>query len=183
MNFNIKSPAKINIGLRVLSKSADGYHKIETIFYPVKIYDDIRLQVNKLSGLKVNNITVKSTGKNLNNDKNICYKAVELFLKEFKIKDKYKIDINIRKNIPIGAGLGGGSSDAASILKILSRYFGIENDAKLKKIALELGSDVSFFFLAKAAYATSRGEKLTTLPEFKIRYKILIILPVLPFPS
>src|SRR5204863_5944498 len=76
------------------------------------------------------------------------------------------------------AGLGGGSSDAASVLKILCKYFDktIKN-AKLKKLSLMLGSDVPFFILSKSAYAESRGEKLTQLPEFKIWYKILIINP------
>ncbi len=177
--FTAKSPAKINIGLRVLSKRADGYHNIETIFYPVKIYDEIRIVIEKTeeksTGCIVNVKTKPDTS--LSGKNNICYKAVELFLDTFKIKNNYKIDISIQKKIPAGAGLGGGSSDAASTLNILSKFFNKTNKAKLKNVALELGSDVPFFLSGKPSYAELRGEKLTSLPDFKIRYKILIVNP------
>lgn len=178
--FNIKSPAKINVGLRVPSKRPDGYHNIETIFYPVKIYDEITIKIGKLTSSQIkNNITVKTKGfKNIRNEENICYKAADLFLKEFKIKNKYKIEIDIEKKIPMGAGLGGGSSDAASTLKTLCKYFNKSiKGTRIKKLALMLGSDAPFFLLNKPAYAESRGEKLTPLPHFKIRHKILIVNP------
>ncbi|MCI0715393.1 MAG: 4-(cytidine 5'-diphospho)-2-C-methyl-D-erythritol kinase [Chlorobi bacterium] len=178
----IKSPAKINIGLRVLSKRSDGYHNIETIFYPVKIYDHIKLEIQKLNESKTAIISVWTNSKaNINNKNNICFKAADLFLKEFNIEGKYKINIRIRKNIPIGAGLGGGSSNAASVLKILAKYFKIKkndiNEKKLNRCAQDLGSDVPFFLFGKPAYATLRGEKLKSLPKFKINYKILIVSP------
>ena len=175
--YKIKSHAKINIVLRVLSKRKDGYHNIETIFYPVKIYDAIILKIEKLKNSKDNIIKVKSTpDQSLNDKNNICYKAAKLFLDRFKIKG-VKIDIKIRKNIPVGAGLGGGSSNAASVLKTLARHFKIKNINALKKISLSIGSDVPFFLLTKPAYASSRGEKLRTLPKFKISRKILIVNP------
>lgn len=179
--YTLKSPAKINIGLRVLSKRADGYHNIETIFYPVKLYDKITLKIGKLpEKAKENKIFVKtSTGNNLNDKKNICYKAVELFFENFKIENKYKISITINKSIPIGAGLGGGSSNAAAVLKVLTKHFAPAKniETRLRRIALQLGSDVPFFLLQKPAYATGRGEKLISLPQFKIKYKILIVNP------
>lgn len=177
--YNVKSPAKINVGLRVLSKRKDGYHNIETIFYPVKIYDEIKLNIKKLKSSSKNNfISIRTNSKeNLNNQNNICYKAVELFLQEFKKKDKHKIVIKIKKNIPIGAGLGGGSSNAASALKILSKHFGTHNEKNIIRCAQDLGSDVPFFLLGKPAYASSRGEKLKPLPKFRIDYKILIVSP------
>lgn len=173
--YTIKSPAKVNIGLRVLSKRPDRFHNIETIFYPVKIFDKITLKISKLTNSKANAISIKTDSASLQDKKNICYKAITLFFDEFKIKDKYKIEIKIKKNIPIGAGLGGGSSNAASVLKILIKHFGNDNLEKLKKISLKLGSDVPFFLHGKASYASSRGEKLTPLPKFKIPYKILIV--------
>lgn len=185
--YKFKSPAKINIGLRVLSKRNDGFHNIETIFYPVEIYDEITLRIGKISVDK-NRISAKITPDLKISDKeNICYKAAELFLKEFKIYDSYQIDIKIKKTIPAGAGLGGGSSNAASVLLVLSNYFKslLEKNykAKLKKIALSLGSDVPFFLEGKPAYAAGRGEKLVSLPGFKVKGKILIVNPGIHVPT
>ncbi len=190
--YTLKSPAKINIGLRILSKRKDGYHNIETIFYPVKIFDEIRISVSKLqvSTLQVENKINVKAGPDIDDKNNICYKAVKNFMDEFKIKDGYEINIRIKKNIPVGAGLGGGSSDAAGVLKKLLQHchpelvsgsnIKIQKHARieiLSNIALKLGSDVPFFLSPKPAYATSRGEKLTALPDFKIRHKILIVNP------
>lgn len=182
MIYKVKSPAKINVGLRVLSKRKDGFHNIETIFYPVKIYDEINVKIEKLKdSAKKNIISVKTdSNTNISGKNNICYKAAGIFFDEFRIKDKHKIDINIKKNIPIGAGLGGGSSNAASILKILAKHFNISTRpgiSLLQRIALDLGSDVPFFLSGKPSYASSRGEKLTQLPNFKIKYKKLIVNP------
>jgi len=196
--YIIKAPAKINIGLRVLSKRSDGYHNIETIFYPVKIFDEIEISVSRLqvSRLQVGNVIKVNVSPqaNIDDNNNICYKAVKNFMVEFNIKGNYEINIRIKKNIPVGAGLGGGSSDAAGVLKVLAKYFHsklvpgsdkpkmlkqVQHDKveKIKRIGLKLGSDVPFFLSPKPAYAASRGEKLTALPDFKIRYKILIVNP------
>ncbi len=178
--YQTKAPAKINIGLRILSKRKDGYHNIETIFYPVKIFDDITVKIIKLPENSVNNIIniTSNFQKNISVKKNICYRAAELFLSEFKIDSKFKVDIKIKKNIPMRAGLGGGSSDAASVLKILAKHFKSNSMPDgILRCAQDLGSDVPFFLLSKPAYATGRGEKLTPLPHFKVKYKILIVNP------
>ena len=197
-SYLVKAPAKINIGLRVLSKRKDGYHNLETIFYPVKIYDDIKLDIEKLTAAAKNNIikVISKPNGNIPNKKNICYRAVKLFLNEFNIKDKYRITINIKKNIPIGAGLGGGSSDAASVLKILYKHYlpepgfvfmfdsgskkkmlkQVQHD-KLLGITQDIGSDVPFFLLGKPAFAEGKGEKLTPLPKFRVNGKILLVNP------
>lgn len=179
--YKAKSFAKINIGLRVLSRRKDGFHNIETIFYPVKLCDNITLQIEKPDSDKRTVIKIL-TDKNLRiSDKsNICYKAVEQFFEVFKIKNAYKVVIRIKKNIPIGAGLGGGSSNAASVLNILKKHFklkGRKNGKLIAKIALGLGSDIPFFLNSYASYAAGRGEKLKALPKFKINYKILIVNP------
>ena len=173
-----KSPAKINIGLYILNKRRDGYHNIETIFYPIKLYDELKIRITESENTQ-NKITVKTNPQSgIDGKYNICNRTAILFFEEFKIKEKYKIEIGIRKRIPIGAGLGGGSSNAAVVLKLLAKYFKKENNnPKLKTIALKLGSDVPFFLFGKSAYGTSRGEKLTLLPKFKISYNILIINP------
>lgn len=179
--YIIKTPAKINIGLRVLSKRIDGYHNIETIFYPVKIYDTVKVIIERISG-RGNIISVRTTPEGAIDDKdNICLKAVKLYLSGFKIEDKYKIQIEIKKNIPVGAGLGGGSSDAAVVLKILAVYFKNKvktvSELSLRKIALKLGSDVPFFLRPVTSYAWSRGEKLNLLNKFKVIYPLLIVYP------
>ncbi|MEO8514275.1 MAG: 4-(cytidine 5'-diphospho)-2-C-methyl-D-erythritol kinase [Ignavibacteria bacterium] len=178
--YNVKAPAKINIGLRILSKRKDGYHNLETIFYPVKIYDDIKLEIEKLPATAKKNI-MKVASKpegNIPNKKNICYRAVELFFKEFRINAKYRLTINIKKNIPIGAGLGGGSSDAASVLLILLEYFRLKaKPNEILTFAQDIGSDVPFFLIGKPAYAEGKGEKLTPLPKFRVKGKILLVNP------
>ncbi len=196
--YRVKSPAKINIGLRVLSKRRDGFHNLETIFYPIKIYDIITVKIKKLSVLNGNNnISVTTDSKeNISGRNNICFKTAERFLEIFGIQGSYKIGIAIKKNIPTGAGLGGGSSDAASVIKILQKHF--RNDKglisilnsplrkkklkqaqhdKLLGFAMDMGSDVPFFLQAKPAYALGRGEMLTPLPEFKLPGKILLVNP------
>jgi 4-diphosphocytidyl-2-C-methyl-D-erythritol kinase len=177
--YRVKSLAKINIGLRVLSKRKDNYHNIETIFYPVRLFDEISVKIEQINSGK-NIINVKANLKKIREKDNTCYKTAALFLENFKFSG-YRIDITVRKIIPTGAGLGGGSSDAASVLKVLSKHFkttvGVQYTEPLRKIALGLGSDVPFFMLNKPAYAAGRGEKLTPLPRLKIYYKILIVNP------
>jgi len=173
----------------VLSKRKDGYHNIETIFYPIKLHDNISVYISPSIKSK---LTVKTLSKNkklnIDDNNNICYKAVKLFFERFNIKGYYNIKIIIRKNIPVGAGLGGGSSNAASVLRVLSKHFKNQYTSppnggrhrrgqSLHYLALELGSDVPFFLYGKPAYATGRGEKLIPLPKFKVNYKIQILNP------
>lgn len=167
--FTLKTPAKINIGLRILYKRKDDYHNLETIFFPIKIFDVVRVEISKL---KTDNhlISVHTTPRSLVNDKsNICLKAAKFFLSHFKINEGYRIRIVIKKNIPVGAGLGGGSSDAAAVLKILFGYF--KNTHKsvdlksLQKLALKFGSDIPFFLNPVTSYGYFRGEKLTRLKK------------------
>jgi len=178
--YKANAPAKINVGLRILSKRKDGFHNLETIFYPVKLHDKITVKIRKISDeTGVNKISVKTDSKeNISGKNNICHKTAEIFLAQFKIAGSYNIDISIKKNIPTGAGLGGGSSDAAAVLKILLKHFRIDVHIKeITRLALIAGSDVPFFMLGKAAYAAGRGEKLTALPGFKINGRILIVNP------
>jgi len=162
----------------VLNKRRDGYHNIETIFYPIKVHDELKIKIAETDS-RGNTTAIKTNPElGINGIDNICYKAVNLFYKEFGIRKKYIVEIEIKKKIPLGAGLGGGSSNAAAVLKVLAKYFKKEKSvSKINKIALMLGSDVPFFLLGMPAYATSRGEKLTPLPRFKINYKILIVNP------
>ena len=176
----IKAPAKINVGLRILSKRDDGYHNLETIFYPVKLYDELFIQIRKYDA-GTNSIIIRTEKNSVHlNKNNTCFKAVQSFFKAFRIKDNYKLEIKLRKNIPIGGGLGGGSSDAGAVIRFLVKHFNInitEEKEKLIQCALEVGSDVPFFLIQKPCYATGKGEYLQLLNSFVLNYDILLVNP------
>jgi len=165
----IKSCAKINIGLNITGKRPDGYHNIETIFYPVNIFDELIFE-------KSDNFKFTCSDKNLEQDKS------NLIIKAKNILEDYcgkiiNVKIKLEKNIPIGAGLGGGSSNCAVTLLSLNELFNLEIDNNIiKEIALKLGSDVPFFLNPKPSFATSRGEILKET-NLKINLPILIVNP------
>jgi 4-diphosphocytidyl-2-C-methyl-D-erythritol kinase len=175
----LDSYAKINIGLKIVGKRSDGFHNIETIFYPVKLHDEIEISITPNENCNSVIITCSKYYVPSNKD-NICFKAIEAFFTNFHITDTFKIVININKKIPVGGGLGGGSSNAAAVLKHLIRFFKIDIKEHRKKImhtALSIGSDVPFFLIMKPCFGAGRGEQLRILPEFSIPYDILIINP------
>ncbi len=151
--ISLKARAKINIGLKILNKREDGYHDIETTMTTINLSDLIDIKEIE-SG-----ITMKSRGLDVPLKENLCYRAAEIFKREFKITKG--IDINLVKNIPVGGGLGGGSSDAATILKGMNELFNQKaSDETLMELGKELGSDVSFFIKGGAAYARGKGDEL-----------------------
>lgn len=171
MNYiEIKAPAKINIGLNIISRRPDGYHNLETIFYPiVDLYDVIKITKAKLFSFRCN---VKEIDLDTNN---LIIKAKNK-LEKFSGK-KLNVEIYCEKNIPIGAGLGGGSSDAAATLISLNEMFNLNiSEDEMVKIALELGSDVPFFIKSKPSYAGGRGEQLEQI-NLNIKHPILLINP------
>jgi len=168
--LNIKAYAKINIGLEILHKRQDGYHEINTIFSRIPIFDEILISKN-------NELIVECIPSlEIPQEKNIVYKVVQL-LKEQNNKFTDNIKITIKKNIPHGAGLGGGSSDAASVLKGLNKFWNLNLTAdKLKEIANELGSDVAYFLDEGTAIGTGRGESLDYF-DYAIPYNVLLVFP------
>jgi len=166
----IKANAKINIGLYVTSKREDSFHNIETVFYPVyDLYDTLTIKKNVKTEFTSNNARLKSGSSNL-------VIAALNELKKLTNKD-LSVQIFLNKKIPIGAGLGGGSSDAAATLIGLNKLFALSiPNSELNKIALKLGSDVPFFLLNKPAVGTSRGEILNEL-NLHIPQPILIVNP------
>lgn len=183
MEIKLKSPAKINIGLRILSKRKDGFHNIETIFYPLKLTDEIKLKIINSSHNK-QAIKIKTIPRgDIDNDKNICYRACTDFFSLFKLKQP-NINITIKKKIPVGAGLGGGSSNAACVLKALAEIYNISlKDKRLMNLATSLGSDIPFFISGVPSYAFGKGEKLIPLTDFKIPYRILLVNPKIKIPT
>lgn len=181
MNFTeLSSCAKINIGLKVIHKRKDGFHNLETIFYPVDICDVIKINIEKIDSLR-NSVFISSNKPYVPTDKkNFCYRIIEAFFIEYKIRDCYEIHLNIEKNIPVGGGLGGGSSNAGTVLRFLIEYFNIDVEKdyeKITKIALQAGSDVPFFILSKPCYAEGRGEIIKPLENFNLDYQIVLVNP------
>jgi 4-diphosphocytidyl-2-C-methyl-D-erythritol kinase len=179
--MTLKANAKINLGLKIINKRDDGFHNLETIFYPVNLYDEISIKIFK-SKRNTNSVIIKTNNKVIPTDRtNICFKVIESFFRTFSIKDFFIINIFIDKKIPVGGGLGGGSSDAAAVLKFLIKFFDIniiEKKKEILSIALLVGSDVPFFMIQKPCFAQGRGEIITKLHNFTLgNYRILLVNP------
>ena len=164
---------KINLGLHVVGKRPDGYHNLETIFLPVHDLCD-ELEITPAEGSVT---VVRQEGIVLDNapDDNLCMKAYRLLQDEFNIPP---VEILLRKNIPFGAGLGGGSSDAAFTLKMLNDMFSLGlsiND--LERRAAQIGADCAFFIQNRPAYATGIGDQLEPLDLDLSAYRIAIEMP------
>jgi 4-diphosphocytidyl-2-C-methyl-D-erythritol kinase len=154
-NFHLESPAKINLRLEILKKREDGYHELRTILQKINLHDLLHFSLKKERGM-----SIKTNHPNLPVGKrNLVYQAVQSILK----KSVYKggVLIEIEKRIPLGAGLGGGSSNAATTLKAMNQLLKINLPKKeLMAMGLEIGADVPFFFLEGAAIASGIGERL-----------------------
>jgi len=162
---------KINLGLRILRRREDGYHQLETAFYPFPVKDVLETIRNEA-------LSFTATGLQIPGDAstNLCIKAWQLLKKDFE--QLPPVDIHLHKNIPIGAGLGGGSADGASMLLQLNRQFrlGLE-EQKLMDYAAQLGSDCPFFILNKPCLAEGRGEKLEPIELDLSRYWLALVSP------
>jgi len=168
--FHYKSPAKLNLFLKVLNKRVDGFHNIQSIFQLIDFYDYLSFEKRK-----DNKVKITCNVKNLEIN-NLIEIAIELFRKKFNIK-KYGLNIKLKKNIPIGAGLGGGSSNAATTLTALSKIWNIKTTSKsLFKLGLELGSDVPFFLNGMNAWIEGRGEVITNI-YLRPKWYLLVFSP------
>ncbi len=162
---------KINLGLSILAKRADGYHELETVFYPIAISDALEI-------LPAANLTMTQSGIAVPGDpaQNLCLKAYHLLKKDFPTLPA--VQMHLHKNIPMGAGLGGGSSDGTAALIILNQQFSLGlNDQQLIDYASQLGSDCPFFVYNKACHATGRGEVLTPIHLDLSNYQFLLVHP------
>jgi len=166
--------AKINIGLRITGKRSDGYHDIETIFYPVMLSDALEFVVHDQHIAKdILAETGIKTGSE--NDDNLVIKS----LLKLRKKNLFPfLKIHLHKAIPVAAGLGGGSSDAAGLIKAVNKHFGLGIDnTGLKSISLELGSDCPFFIDGVPSFASGRGEILTPVKPVLSDYYLVLINP------
>lgn len=169
--------SKINLGLQIIEKRSDGFHNLETLFYPIdKGLVDI-LEIIESNNLKMHQYGIIYDGAPMDN---LCIKAYNAIKSRFDIPP---VEIHLMKQIPVGAGLGGGSADASFVLKGLNQLFKLGiTDNELIKIASTLGSDCPFFILNKPTYAQGRGEILTpfstaSLLDLQQNYRIELVHP------
>jgi 4-diphosphocytidyl-2-C-methyl-D-erythritol kinase len=160
MTLEKQSPCKVNLLLNILGKRSDGFHELETVMHPVPVYDSLTFRLGG-SGIQLtcSEPTLPTDSRNL------IYRAAEAFLKSARINDG--VALHLDKRIPMAAGLGGGSGNAATTLVGLDELFGHPlMPAQLETIAASLGSDIPFFLQDKPALASGRGEKIQSLDFF-----------------
>lgn len=165
--------AKINIGLNVTQRRPDGYHNLETVFYPINLQD--ALELNTIEGeAPPNGYRLKVTGTILDGapDDNLVVKAYKLICRDHKIPPQ---SIHLYKHIPTGAGLGGGSSDAASIIKMLNEKFALGlTPPQMRKYAVQIGADCPFFIDNTPVFATGIGDEFTPI-ELDLKGKTIVL--------
>tara|TARA_Y100000766_G_scaffold282450_1_gene295789 strand:- start:334 stop:1161 length:828 start_codon:yes stop_codon:yes gene_type:complete len=161
--YKAKSFAKINLGLEILNKRNDGFHSIKTIMTKISLFDEIDIR-------KSSKNSIIQAG--IEEEKNLVTKILN-FMQE-KYFDE-KLEINIKKNIPYSSGLGGGSSNSASVIKGLNEYLKLNLDSKeMFDIALKFGSDIPFFLSSSSAMVQGRGEVIRFIENPNINYLLLI---------
>ena len=162
--------AKINIGLNITSRRPDGYHNLETVFYPVKIHDALEI-------LPADELSFEASGLGIpgRNEDNLCIKGYQLLKKDF---DLPPVKIHLHKHIPIGAGLGGGSADAAFFIKMLNQSFQLDlNAGQMQAYARQLGADCAFFIESKPVYAFGKGDEFEPVGLDLSGYHLVLVMP------
>lgn len=163
--------AKVNLGLKVLGRRPDGYHDIHTVLQSIDFFDEIDVTLHK-GGCR--SVKLRCDREDLNNEGNLAWRAADLMLRRLGLNAQ--IRIRLRKRIPVGSGLGGGSSDAAAVLRAISYL--IESPPPgdmLVDVASELGSDVPYFLVGGTAAASGRGTDVTPLPELPPTWIVLTL--------
>ena len=162
--------AKINIGLNITERRPDGYHNLETIFYPVKINDALEI-------IEAGQLSFESSGLEIPGrvEDNLCIKGYHLLKNDF---DLPPVKIHLHKHIPIGAGLGGGSADAAFFIRLLNQYFSLGlTDDRMIAYARQLGADCAFFIKNKPVFAFDKGDEFEPIKLDLSAYKIVLVMP------
>ena len=172
--YQIKAPAKINLGLRILGRRKDGYHELLSIMVPISLFDNLYLSSSARAGTRLD---CQGRGDLPADTRNLAFRAAQSFQEKTGIREG--LHIRLIKNIPIAAGLGGGSSDAAATLLALNDMYGhplkIE---ELHQLALELGADVPFFLYSRPALARGIGEILDPIENWVKNWYVTITPPL-----
>jgi 4-diphosphocytidyl-2-C-methyl-D-erythritol kinase len=162
--------AKINIGLNVINRRDDGYHNLETVFYPIKIKDALEV-------IEADELSFESSGLEIPGrvEDNLCVKGYHLLKKDF---DLPPVKIHLHKNIPIGAGLGGGSADAAFFIRLMNQKFELElSDDRMIDYTRKLGADCAFFIKNKPVFAFDKGDEFEQVKLNLSAYEIVLVMP------
>ena len=168
--FKLKSFAKINLGLEIVGKREDGYHNLKTIFQTINLFDTIEIKENKSGKISLNGDDHSVEW----NKKNTIFKAFDAIYRAHNIHKGF--DIFVKKKIPPGSGLGGGSSNAAVTLLFLNEYFNLKlNFNELIKISQKIGADVPFFLLGGTVLGEGIGEKITLMDDLNEQLIGLVI--------
>ncbi len=177
ISMEIKAHAKINLSLDIVGKRSDGYHELDTLFYELSLHDLLIVEKQEKEGIFLN-----CSDETLScSQDNLIYKAVKLLQEKYQIKKGVRI--YLEKNIPMGAGLGGGSSDAAAALKAVNELFNLNIPREnLKEFGAKLGADVPFFIEGGMARAQGIGEQLTPLKKKKL-WPMIVIKPEVSVPT
>ncbi|RKR85246.1 4-diphosphocytidyl-2-C-methyl-D-erythritol kinase [Mucilaginibacter gracilis] len=167
INFPI---AKINIGLNITARRADGYHDLETVFYPIKINDVLEI-------IKSDHLHFEASGLGIPGDvaDNLCIKAYHLMKQDH---DLPPVSIHLHKHIPIGAGLGGGSADAGYFIRLINQMFGLNLSAEaMRNYARVLGADCAFFIESKPVFAFDKGDQFEPVTLNLSGYYLALVMP------
>ncbi|MBU3103883.1 4-(cytidine 5'-diphospho)-2-C-methyl-D-erythritol kinase [Clostridium gasigenes] len=167
--MKVKAYAKVNISLDIIEKrKSDGYHLLRMIMQNIDLYDEIIIEKQKSGiNIKCNKPYVPT------DERNLAYRAAKLFKETFNIEEG--VSINIKKNIPVAAGLAGGSTDGAAVLKVMNEIFNVNaSDEELMEIGLKLGADIPYCIKGGTALCEGIGEKVTSLKPFNDKILVLV---------
>ena len=167
-SIKLLSPAKVNLTLEVLGKRPDGYHEIRSLLQPVDLFDELMIETTEVDGIQISSSGIEIP----QGEDNLAWKAANLFLKESRLDTG--LAITIKKKIPPGSGLGGGSGNAAAVLMGLNRLTDALPEETLFGIAPRLGADVAFFLRSVASVAEGIGERITVIKDFPLLYYVIL---------
>lgn len=166
--LNLLSPAKINLTLEILGIRPDGYHKLRSIMQPIDFFDEVRIETEDGDGIELECSGIDAPRDN----SNLAWRAAEAYLTESGLN--LRVGIKIKKRIPMGTGLGGGSGNAASVLVGLNKITAALSEKKLLSLASSIGADVPFFIKSQTALVQGIGEKITVLRDFPLFYYLVL---------
>jgi len=169
-SITLLSPAKVNLTFEILRKRNDGYHEIKSIMQPINLFDHVTVNVIDGSGIDIISKGIKVP----EDESNLAHKAAAAYLEKSGLEKL--VEITLDKSIPVGSGLGGGSSNAAAVLIALNRLLKALDEKDLFEITSALGADVAFFIRCISSYVEGIGEKVTTLIDFPL-FNYVVIYP------
>ncbi len=180
------TPAKINLFLRVVGRRADGYHELDSVFIPVSLWDRVRIEMRLEE--RAADRTAIALGCNRDDiptgERNLAWRAADGFLREFgpAIRAPRDVAIDLHKEIPAGAGLGGGSSDAGAVLRMMAALCRIADEERLARLALALGADVPYFLHPRIAHVRGVGERIEPVATVSDKWKSAPLCMVIAVP-